>query len=95
MQERWLDPDCEYTRPIDPSSAYVPTRPADISGADRLAKGKKGSTDLTVNGDTNIAASCTAECMRTDGSDPYTYKGHRVSPFIGMSSIQVALDATC
>lgn len=34
---------------------------------------------LTVNGDTRIAASCTAESVRTDGSDPYTHKGHRVS----------------
>ena len=27
-QERWLDPDCEYARPIDPSSTHVPIGPA-------------------------------------------------------------------
>ena len=79
MQDRWLDPDCEYTRPIDPSSSYVPTGPADSLGADRLAKGEKGSMGPTVDGNTNIAASCTAEGTRTDASEPHTYKGQRVS----------------
>ena len=33
----------------------------------------------TVNGNTNIAESCTAKSMTTDDSDPYIYKGQRVS----------------
>lgn len=40
MKERWLDPNCEYERPVDPKSRYVPTGPADIFAADKPGNGK-------------------------------------------------------
>ena len=35
VQERWLDPDCEYARHVDPTSSHVPTSPSDTFPADR------------------------------------------------------------
>ena len=73
MQERWLDPDCEYTRPIDPSSSYVPTGPADIFAGDKKpgCNGASPKLDIKVDG--------THNSMPTNGRDPFMYKGQRVS----------------
>ncbi|BDA44787.1 probable 1,25-dihydroxyvitamin D(3) 24-hydroxylase, mitochondrial [Coccomyxa sp. Obi] len=39
LPERWLDPDCEYARPVDPTSRYVPTGPADLFAAEKPVNG--------------------------------------------------------
>ena len=73
LQERWLDPDCEYVRPIDPSSSYVPTGPADIFAVDR----KPGCTEASakLNGKMNGSHSTSTS---TNGHDHFMYKGQRV-----------------
>ncbi|KAK9908008.1 hypothetical protein WJX75_001429 [Coccomyxa subellipsoidea] len=40
LPERWLDPNCEYARPVTPKSRYVPTGPADLFAADKPVNGK-------------------------------------------------------
>ena len=73
LQERWLDPDCEYVRPIDPSSTHVPMGPAGHSGADSKGKGMAKPVGPLVT------ANCTQDGMRgAMASDPYTFKGQRV-----------------
>ena len=73
VQERWIDPDCEYARPIDPSSSYVPTGSADIYAASKPAKAMNGLGP-------SVRVSCTQEGMDgPDPSSPFTYKGERVS----------------
>ena len=72
-QERWLDPDCEYARPIDPSSTHVPTGPAGHSGAGSEAKG------MDKPAGPSVTANCTQNAMKDAmASDPYTFKGQRV-----------------
>ena len=73
VQERWLDPDCEYARPIDPSSTHVPMGPAGLSGAASEAKGMHKPVGPSVN------ANCTQDGMKgAMASDPYAFKGQRV-----------------
>ena len=72
-QERWLDPDCEYARPIDPSSTHVPIGPAGPSGVGSAVKG----LDKPVG--PSVTANCTQNGMKgAMASDPYTFKGQRV-----------------
>ena len=72
VQERWLDPDCEYARPIDPTSSYVPTGPADIFAADRKARdGKK------MNGHSTTAGT-SQNGVKTNGHDFFNHRGERV-----------------
>ncbi|CAK0784539.1 hypothetical protein CVIRNUC_007743 [Coccomyxa viridis] len=81
IPERWLDPDCEYARPIDPSSTHVPMGPAGHSGADSKGKGMDKPVGPLVT------ASCTQDGMRgAMASDPYTFKGQRVRRYMPYGS---------
>jgi len=72
VQERWLDPDCEYARPIDPTSSYVPTGLADIFAADRKTRdGKK------MNGH-SIAPATSQNGVKINGHDFFNHRGQRV-----------------
>jgi len=72
VQERWLDPDCEYARPIDPTSSYVPTGPADLFAADKKTRdGKK------MNGH-SIAPATSQNGVKINGHDFFNHRGQRV-----------------
>ena len=73
VQERWLDPDCEYARPIDPSSTHVPMGPAGHSGAGSEAKGLNKPVRPSVTADRTQDGTKGAMA-----SDPYAFKGQRV-----------------
>ena len=53
VQERWLDPNCEYARPVNPKSRYVPTGPADLFAADKPVNGKSHALK-PVNGNAHV-----------------------------------------
>ena len=85
-QERWLDPDCEYARPIDPGSTHVPVSPVGLSGAGSKAKG----VDKPVG--PLVTASCTQNGMKgATASDLYTFKGQRVRTPVTNQRLREAL----
>ena len=71
-----MDPECEYARPVDPSSSYVPTGPADIFAGDRktACNGASAKPATAVNGNHGTTA--------TNGHDRFMYKGQRVSHLV-------------